>query len=262
MPTYTLLSGEVLEYPEPPPAVAAFLAELVIAANDPAVSVPQLIEAIYGLRNPIMDTAFVPGRAMVTKAVFANPVYHVMADLIGRKQVQIGQLDLAATADAYSVSVPDAARRLGITAASVRAAINARKLAAWRKNGQWWVRPESIASYKVGTRGRKRAAAPAVVARVGSEPGASLSLRVAGGQLVREREEGEQVVGRLPAGWTRAVVRTTGRAGARAFVIEPAAEPGEIAHGGLYVRGPFKVVERINNPTAAKAAWASLAAVR
>jgi hypothetical protein len=157
MPTYQLLSGETVEYPTPAPPVANFMARVLHAAGDPAVDVNGMIELIYGPENPILDTTLVPGRPMITKAVFENPVYHVLSDQIGRKQVQLGLLDLAATRAQYTVSVPEAARRLGITPAAVRAAITARRLSGIYDNGQWWLRPESIASYRVSNRGPKRA---------------------------------------------------------------------------------------------------------
>lgn len=159
MPTYQLLSGETIEYPTPAPPVADFLARVLHAAGDPAVDVNGMIELIYGPANPILDITLVPGRPMVTKAVFDNPIYHVLSDQIGRKQVQLGRLDMAAVREAYNVSVPEAARRLGITPAAVRAAITARRLSGMYDNGQWWLRPESIASYKVSNRGPRRASA-------------------------------------------------------------------------------------------------------
>lgn len=156
MPTYQLLSGETVKYPAPAPAVAAFLARVLHAAGDPAVDVNGLIGLLYGPENPILDTTLIPGRPMVTKAVFADPVYHILADQIGRKQVQLGLLDPAANRAQYTLSVAAAARRLGITPAAVRAAISARRLAAVLDNGQWWVRPEAVASYRVSNRGPKR----------------------------------------------------------------------------------------------------------
>ena len=156
MNTYRLLSGQNIEYPDPSPPVARFLARVRLAANDPNVSLSGLIELIYGPDNPLLDNMMLPGRSMVTKAVFANPVYHVMADQIGVKEVQLGLLDMNAARECYTLSVPQAAKRLGITPSAVRSAINAHRLAGMYDNGQWWIRPESVDSYKVSTRGPKR----------------------------------------------------------------------------------------------------------
>jgi excisionase family DNA binding protein len=156
MPTYLLASGETLEYLPPPPDVAAFLERVRSAANDPAVSPNQMIELIYGLENPLLDKTMLPGRAMVTRAVLDNPVYHIMIDMLFRKRLAAANQTLDQVAATHTISVREAARRLGITESSVRAAITARKLAAWMRNGQWYLRPESVASYKVSNRGRKK----------------------------------------------------------------------------------------------------------
>jgi hypothetical protein len=155
MNTYTCASGEIITYPDPAPDVTAFLARVRAAADDPAVDRNQLIELIYGLENPLLDKGILPGRAMVTKAVFANPIYHIMSDLLFRKELAARNQTPDVVAAAHTVSVRDAAKQLGITEASVRAAITARKLAAWMRNGQWYLRPESVAAYKVSNRGQK-----------------------------------------------------------------------------------------------------------
>ncbi|HEV3385113.1 MAG TPA: hypothetical protein VG097_09865 [Gemmata sp.] len=75
MNTYTMLSGETVQYPDPPFEVANFLAKVRLAAGDPNVNVNQLTELIYSPENPLLDTSILPGRAMVTKKIFENPVY-------------------------------------------------------------------------------------------------------------------------------------------------------------------------------------------
>ncbi|MBO0700484.1 MAG: hypothetical protein J2P46_18950, partial [Zavarzinella sp.] len=167
MNTYKLQNGETIEYPDPSRPVADFLARVRIAANDPTVSLDTLIGLIYGPENPLLDHAMLPGRAMVTKEVFANPVYHVMQDQIGVKREQIGLYDPAAARAAHSLSVQDVAKELGITPAAVRQAIAARRLPAMYDNGQWWVMPQAVASYKVSTRGPKRADTPRRAAGAG-----------------------------------------------------------------------------------------------
>jgi hypothetical protein len=156
MNTYNCLSGHTLTYPDPPPDVAAFLERVRLATANPAVSPNQLIELIYGLENPLLDKTMLPGRAMVTQTVFDNPIYHIMRELLFRKELAAAHQTVEQVAAPYTISVKDAAKKLGITESSVRAAITARKLEAWMRNGQWYLRPESIASYKVSNRGRKK----------------------------------------------------------------------------------------------------------
>ncbi len=164
MPIYKLMSGETVEYPPPAPDVVAHLARLHAAAADPGVDVNRMIELVYGDENPILDRTLVPGRPMVTRAIFDNPVYRIMADLIGVKQVQLGFLDPALAEAAYAISVSEAAKQLGITESSVRAAIASRKLAARMRNWQWYTRPEAVAGYKVSNRGRKKTGTPTPLA--------------------------------------------------------------------------------------------------
>ena len=270
MNTYQLSSGETLSYPDPPAPVAAYLAQARAAAADPAVTPAELIALVYSPDNPLLDTTILPGRGMVTKAVLDHPVYHVLADLVFLKECAARGRSPDASYAAFTLSVAEAAARLGITPAAVRAAITGRKLAAVLKNGQWWVHPNSVASYRVSNRGPKRVAtaktatttADPVRVILGSEAGRSLAVRVEGGELVRDGKAGGRVEGHLSPGWTRALVRTTARpGGTRVVVIEPAAgEENAIDHGGLSVRGPFRVVRKVNNPKAAAAAWRAAAA--
>jgi hypothetical protein len=155
---FKLISGETITLRKQPRYVLDFIVRAQLAAHDPTVNVGQMIGLIYGLENPLLDKTMLPGRAMATKAVLENPAWRVMSDLLGVKQIQLGLLDPVAAAAMYKVSVNDASKRLGITPASVRAAINARKLAARLVNGQWWLSEESIASYKVSNRGRRKLA--------------------------------------------------------------------------------------------------------
>jgi len=279
---YSLVSGEVVEYPDQPAAVNAFLARVTAAVNDLAVSPAELLSLVYGTENPILDTTTQPGRAIVTKAVFENPVYRVLADLVGRKQLlAAGQTPEQASA-AYTVSVKDASAQLGLTESSVRTAINNRKLSAVKRNGDWYIRPESIASYKVSNRGRKKvaidsseadpaesnaatqpsgaAAEHGVSVICGSMPGGSLDVRIANAELVVDHRIGHTVSGHFPSGWTRAAVKTTTSNGVRVFELEPAvvmdAElPHELKHLGFMVAGEFKVVKKHNATKTAVEVW-------
>ena len=211
MPSYTFLSGEIVGFPEPTPEVGAFLARAKAAAADPSVSVAGMVELVYGPENPLLDRFLVPGRPMVTRAVFDNPIFQVLTDLIGVKRVQLGELDMGKVAEDYTMTVGEAAEQLGITPAAVRLAITANKLDGMKRNGEWYIRPAGVAAYKVSNRGRKRvepSSGPALVRGViGSEPGHSLLLRVFDVKFEREGKDGHQIVGHIPAGWTSALVR-------------------------------------------------------
>jgi len=261
MPTYTLLSGEKITY-SPPPIVADFIARAHAAAADPGVDVAAMVELVYGAENPILDRAMIPGRPVVTKAVFDSPEYKVLADLLQVKRVQAGGMVLPDSA--YTVPVLDAAERLGITPSAVRAAINGKKLDARQINGEWLIRDESVGGYRVSNRGRK--AEPRVLVAYGSEPGRSLSIsKPLNGTLEVERirmTRSENVyTARLAPGWTAAVVRTTAQGGkVRVFKIMPAEGANEeIIHGSFYVRGPFRITAKENNAKRASELWAAIA---
>ena len=73
------------------------------------------------LKNPILDTTSVPGRAIVTKSVFQNPVYLVFADLVARKQMLALNQSPEQLAAPYTLTVKDAAESsFGLTESAVR----------------------------------------------------------------------------------------------------------------------------------------------
>jgi len=156
MNTYTLLSGETIQYPDPPHDVANFLAKVRLAAANPNVDLNQLTLLIYSPENPLLDTTILPGRAMVTLKAFDNPAYRIMTDQMGLKQLQLGLATREIWDRQFTISVKEAAKQLNITPGAVRAAITGRKLAAHLLNGQWYIHPNSIAAYKVSNRGRKK----------------------------------------------------------------------------------------------------------
>jgi hypothetical protein len=156
MHAYTLLSGETIQYTDPPADVASFLAKVRLAAANPNVDLNQLTLLIYSPENPLLDTTILPGRAMVTQKTFDNPVYHILTDQIGLKQIQLGLVTKEIWESKYTVSVQEAAKQLDLTPGAVRAAIAAKKLSGWLRNGQWYLHPNAIASYKVSNRGRKK----------------------------------------------------------------------------------------------------------
>ncbi|HEV3386377.1 MAG TPA: hypothetical protein VG097_16260 [Gemmata sp.] len=79
-----------------------------------------------------------------------------MTDQIGLKQIQLGLVTKEIWDAQFTVSVQEAAKQLDITPGAVRAAIAAKKLSGWLRNGQWYLHPNAIASYKVSNRGRKK----------------------------------------------------------------------------------------------------------
>lgn len=262
MNKHTTAIGEIIEYPEPSPAVADYLARAVKAANDPSVTLNDLIEFIYSVNNPLLDTTMLPGRGMVTRAIFADQVYHVFADLLDVKRVQLGTLDPKEEIAAYTATVAEAAEQLGISETAVKKACQEHRLAAIRNGGQWLIDPHTIASYRVSNRGpkgkgdrqRKAVNESPVIAQLGGAKGGSIAVKVANGELVRLATKGKEFG--FPVNWSQAVVRLTTKEGVRVFLIEESESEATIEHVGLTIHGRFKIVKKINNTKAANVFWA------
>ncbi len=154
--THKTLCGRRIEVGEFSEPVSEFLDAAFAAADDPRVSADQMTQMVYGPTNPLLVVDPLTGSAWMTPDTFADPVYFVLVDLIGRKRVSAGEMDMEAVRRQYTVTVPDAARRLGITQQGVRVAIHARRLSAVFHNGEWRIHPNSLASFRVSRRGRPK----------------------------------------------------------------------------------------------------------
>lgn len=258
--SYKTIEGRDLDIGEPSGDLGAYWRLLLGATEDPAVSHNRLIALIYSPENPLMDRDYLPGRGSVTPAVFAQPLYHAMCDLLGRKQAQTGELDLERVAATYTVTPAEASETLGISQNAVRQAVEAGRLGAWKKGGRWFLHHRGVEAYRVGHGGKQRdgEGLPLDV-RIGADGrGDGMKLRHLGAAL--ERDDGNTHAGRVAAGWARLGVMTTsgvkgGEGKARFFVLEPSSEPGELEFSGFYVRGAFKVVSHENNARRAAEAW-------
>lgn len=257
MERYTTIAGEVIEYETPGRDVAAFLARLVDAAHDPRVTESVMVDLIYGAENPLLRKDIIPGRGVVTKEVFADPVYHVMTDLLGVKRVQLGTLDPEAARDEYTITVTEAAERLGVHPSAVRQAIAAKRLDAVKRGHQHMIRPSALESFRISRRGPLPRTA--LQARVGNDEGGSFRIRVARGALEETGREGHKVEG-IVRSWTKAWVISGAKGRYRFFELRPADEDGEVAWGPFFVRGRFSVVERENNTRRAQESWRKVSA--
>lgn len=288
MERHTTISGEVLEYPRPGPELAAFLGRVRTAAEDPRVSEGELVELIYGLENPLLDKTIFKGRGAVTTEVFANPVYHVMLDLLDAKRVQTGTLDPERAAGRYTMTVTEAAEFLGVTSSAVRQAIAAKHLDAWKKGGLHFLDPQTVETYRsrvkrrgpraAGARGEgggeggraggaddgdggeggqgegegelEAAGEPALRIRFGNRPGASFRVKAPGLDVleVTKVEGGGKLMDAIVPAFERAAIAFGGARVHRMFVLEPADEPNRFQFEGFEVRGRYRVAEKVNDP--------------
>lgn len=252
MERYITIVGETIEYETPSRPVAAFLARVVDAAHDPRVSESEMIDLVYGSENPLLRQDVIPGHGLVTRETFANPVYHVMLDLLGRKRVQLGTLDPERARDEYTVTITEAANRLGVHPSAIRQAIHAKRLDAMKRGHLYLIRPSALESFQLSRRGPKPDPALDVVA--GNDDGRSLRIKVLGGELQVGAREGHRVSGTIRAFKVVGVI--SGGAGRhRFFLLEPSETSDELAFGPFHIRGRFRVAARENNPRAAREAW-------
>jgi hypothetical protein len=239
MPTHTTINGRSIDY-EPTAAEAKFLHRVEAAVANPAVGDADLRALIYGPDNPLLDQH--AGYSFVTPAAFESPVFRVLLDLLDRKRVAAGSLDLAKTAARYTLSVAAAAERLGIRDSAVRTAVLDGRLPAWMKDGEIRLAPESVDSYQVSRRGRP----PRLLVTCGSKDGASMRVRVVGGELEVNRKEGGLVEGQVTT-WERVGVITGAKREARSGQLETTYRYWLLEPGGVARRvelDPFKVVGR------------------
>lgn len=245
--TYKTIAGEELEYPTPTPDVAAFLSRVMAAAHDPTVSEPALTELIYGKENPVLDQTIFPGRGAVTKAVMANPVYHVMHDLLGAKRLQVGTLSPNAF-DAFTLTVSEAAKELDVTPGAVRQAIERKLLPAIKRGPTYFLDHRGVKSYRETHTKRGRPAAPAVRVRYGSKPGASFRVKFA--ELKHISQDGHVIDAEAPR-FERAAVAFSGNGKNRCFILEASKTSERFERDGFFIEGRFKVVEQVNDPAKA-----------
>ena len=167
MPNHQItINGRTIEY-EPTPSEARFVQRVEAAVANAGVSEAELRSLIYGPENPLLDQQ--AGYSFVTPAAFDNPVFRVLLDLLDQKRVRMGSLHLEKAAARYTLSVAEAAERLGIRDSAVRTAVLEGRLPSWIKDGQIRLAPASVGTYEVSRRGRP----PRLLVTSGSKDGAS-----------------------------------------------------------------------------------------
>lgn len=282
MPTHETMSGHLIEYERPSAKVAAFIARLREMAESAAVTEQEMIAAAYGPENPILAPGLFPGRGAVTKEVLADPVYHVMADLLARKHLAVSGTNVEELAAEHTVAVPDAARELGLTEDAVRKAIAARRLPSWIRDGRHMLHPKSVAAFGKLTqsddkprRGRERQDDRSEAERkrdaridrelevkLGNSAGMSFRVRYPASLGDLKRVDGNIHEGIIRDGWKRiAVIAHSDRLGTRFWALEAkGVAQHELALGPFFIRGNFTEAPPINNAKRAEEAWEAFAA--
>lgn len=258
---YTLLSGETVEFTAPTGTLGAFVKRVLAAAKDPAVTERELTDLVHGPDNPMLDPGVVPGRMVATAEVYRDPLFHVLLDCVARKRLPPGTGVVPARAR-YTMTVPDAAKQLGISESAIRQAIYASRLRARKDGGTYYLDPASVAGYRVSRRGPRRRegghkGAPGGIleARIGSAPDASFRVKHTREEFELEEKHGAEWVGTIPGGWHRIGVLGTSKDRSRFWEIEPADGESVLHFEGFYLRGGFRIVETVSSTPKARAAF-------
>lgn len=242
------VTGEELEYERPTGDLAAFFARIVDAANDPRITEAELTALVYGKENPLLDQSIFPHHGAVTKAAFADPRYHVLLDLLTRKRVQTGSVNLDAVAAGATMTVAEAAAELGVSTSAVRLAIREHRLAGVKRGAGYMVDPRDVAAYRttnpVGERGPE-AAGPALEICMGNIEGKSFKVKAPG---LHETSRKDGKIKAEVSAFRRAAIAFSGTNVNRMFVIEPAEAMNEFHWGPFFIRGRYRVTKKQNEP--------------
>ena len=150
---YTTVNNRVVNCAAMDDVEVEFLRRLEGAIGDDSMSPDEMRALVYGAENPILDHEAMPGQPLVTRATLDNPVFRICVDCLSRKDIRAGRIDLAQAHAAYTVDVPTAAEQLGVSPQAVRAGIDSFKYDALFAKGQWWMRPETVASLRLSRAG-------------------------------------------------------------------------------------------------------------
>lgn len=251
MRRYKMLSGDVIEYEAPAKEVDDYLAQIKVAANNPDISPGELVDLMYSEDNPLLKTGIIPGRGVVTREVSNHPVYHVMLDLLEQKRIQAGVLDREAAESQYTMTVSEAADRLGVSKSAVRQAIQKNKLAGRKVGRRWKLYPESVDAYEVSNRGPNPKRPLSV--RMGAIEGLSCRVKMPE-HLEDSDKEGGIRTGVLRRWRSVAVIiggkdieKVPDRKGYTFWELAPADEENKIEVGPFYLHGPFRVVRKVEH---------------
>jgi excisionase family DNA binding protein len=269
MPVHVTLSGHEIRY-EAGPELAGFLERARSLAENPGATSKDLLALVYGQGNPLLDRSHLREHGVVTAAVLDQPAFQVLQDLILRKDLRERGIEVETVAARFTMTVAEAAERLGVHVSAVSKAIHAGRLGSWVKgregpgrSRQFYLDPDGLGALgPVGRRGSPPKDLAPLMYRVGAEKGAVLRLRYA-------RERGDTVDVGLSAvpiegvvqRWRRVAVLRGRQGKLRMLVIQPGRDDREIARGSLYVRGRFDVIEKVDESGAARAAWVAFRAV-
>lgn len=142
MASHECINGLLIEYPDPDTRLARFI-EKVGATEEYA----QALSLMYSNENPIMRRHPIIG-SEATKETLRDPVYRVLTDTVDRKRISEQGVDVSKIASGYTLTVAEAAERLGAHESTVRKAIREGRLACWVKEGVYYLHPKWVEQFR------------------------------------------------------------------------------------------------------------------
>jgi excisionase family DNA binding protein len=131
----------------------SFLAKVLAWQADPAVTVGELYNLVYGPQNPLLSVDPETQVATVTRAAHADPAWLVCQEAIDRKRAAAGHLDLTLAVARFDMPVTEAAALLERTPSAIRQLIHAGRLVARKDGDSWLLDRDSVAAFRGKRRG-------------------------------------------------------------------------------------------------------------
>lgn len=264
-PKYTTASGHTLDI-DPTSADYAFLERL---ERESVRGSNAMITLAYSHENPFLDTTTHPSLGVVTKETLENPAYRAMTDILFRQKMVEAGVTLQELAAQHTVTVAEAAIKLGVHESAVRQAIAAQRLASWVKNGKHFLKPSAVEAFqRTSSITSKRGPAPAAL-RPGREPSREAcfvvligtvpegTLKIAGHrELTDEKRARGLIEGRVENTQALGIMSESKTDGAtfRLVSLDPSERAQEVRLGSLFVTGRWRLLH-VNNGRAARRAW-------
>ncbi len=246
MVEHRCINGRILTF-DASAEVQAFLSEVAQASEDPTWTESAVRAFIFGESNPLWVGA---GYSYFRGDVLEQPAFRVALDLLDRKRIESGTLNLDAATARYSMTVSEAAEFLGIRDSAVRTAVAAFRLPCWMKNGQIFLDPATVRSYQASRRGRP----PQIRITSGSDTNGRLRVCVEDDD--RKIAEPGGTESRTVETWTRvfAILDEDREQRCLFWELIPGGPERTIGRDTLLVEGRFTIVRHLTG-AAAQIAW-------
>ena len=162
--------------------------------------------------------------------------------------------------DIYTVSVKEAAQQKGASIDTITKAIKRGEIIAIKRRGRWAIDPSSLANWSL-QRIHKKPSQPLML-RFGSIQSDKLFVSLRGQDIpdaekIQSDRPNAHIYSAQLADWQELGVLTLskGKAHGRFWLIRPGEHEDSIEHKGLFVKGAFDIVLKINDGPRAKQAW-------